>query len=211
MSAQRASSRASLATRHRAIRAPLATRRLRDVVAAGEDGKVRSISTADAKIVQEFVPGGSTARVPPSVILRDETRGRDFWSGMNQRARKGAACFQPPTNCRAGGAQISAPRRCAVRPPGKFGALRQAQGLAVRQAQALSEVEREPVETAARDGEVGGWKHASPFTPGDSELLCKCGRFMGSGVPGGRRREGTESSRGFARQPSGRRRGGNDL
>jgi hypothetical protein len=48
--------------------------------------------------------------------------------------------------------KLLARRRRSVRPRGKFGALRQAQGLAVRQAQALSEVEREPVETAAHAG-----------------------------------------------------------
>jgi hypothetical protein len=77
---------------------------------------------------------------------------------MNRRAAKERrhSCRRPPAAPEAH--TPSATRRCAVRPPGGFGALRQAQGLAVRQAQALSAVEREPVETAARDGGLGSWK-----------------------------------------------------
>jgi hypothetical protein len=48
---------------------------------------------------------GGEAAGKISVILRNKTRGRDIWCGMNRRLPKGAACFQPPTTGCAGGAQ----------------------------------------------------------------------------------------------------------
>ena len=50
----------------------------------------------------------------PSVILRDETRGRDFWSGMNRRKAR-----RRRTNLRKGGgvrASLGRVWRCARRP-----------------------------------------------------------------------------------------------
>jgi hypothetical protein len=50
--------------------------------------------------------GGQSVAVGKNpVILRNRTRGRDIWCGMNRRLPKGAACFQPPTAGCAGGAQ----------------------------------------------------------------------------------------------------------
>jgi len=60
---------------------------------------------------------------PASFRRRDRTQRRDSRSGLNPRAPKGAARFQPPATSFAEGAQILATRRSAVRPPGNLGRL----------------------------------------------------------------------------------------
>ena len=56
-------------------------------------------------------------KLKSGVILRNRTRGRESWGGMNRWACKGAANFQPPTTGCAGGAPMGGQAGCAVRPP----------------------------------------------------------------------------------------------
>jgi len=90
-----------------------------------------------------------------SVILRDRTRERDFWCGMNRgRAKERRASSRRPPAAPEAHKPVGR-RRCAVRPPGEFGAAR----------------------AVGRRLEARRSCRAR-----DAERLWKCGRFMGSGV-----------------------------
>ena len=53
-------------------------------------------------------------KLKSGVIVRNRTRGRESWGGMNRWACKGAASFQPPTTGCAGGAPMGGQAGCAV-------------------------------------------------------------------------------------------------